>query len=439
VITISLPQKMLLARLLTRSGDQAWDFAVPLALLNVFPGELSLAALYYFLMRLAVVAFLPRLASIIDQTSRPNAVRLGILLQLIGVIVGALAIYSLSLSEFHLPLRNNVPLSLPFLALVLGGALSSLGSSFMDVAIANDLVPASFAKKNLANFNSRLRQVDLITEVAAPIAAGTLLLTATPANPLLGFFLVALWNISSFFPEYGLLTSIFRDRPDLASEKISMPTQARSGFLGKIASGWRSFFRQPIAPASLAYALLWLSALSPHGVLLTAFLKDGWNLPEWAIGTFRGLGAIFGLLATIAFPVLIRRLGLIRGSQAFLAFQAATLTLALVAFFSGGAGGQFAFLGFILLSRIGLYGVSMGEMQIRQVGVQPDIRGEVNGFATALTGIATLGLYGAGALLPGTEEFSFLVVGSICFVILSLVIFSCWARGRVHEESFAGK
>lgn len=60
MMKLPLYNKMLIGRLLTRSGDQAWDFAVPLVLLQIFPGELRIAALYYLLVRIAMVLFLPR-------------------------------------------------------------------------------------------------------------------------------------------------------------------------------------------------------------------------------------------------------------------------------------------------------------------------------------------------------------------------------------------
>ena len=39
--------RLLLGRLLTKSDDQAWDFTVPLVLLQLFPEELRVAALYF--------------------------------------------------------------------------------------------------------------------------------------------------------------------------------------------------------------------------------------------------------------------------------------------------------------------------------------------------------------------------------------------------------
>ncbi len=100
----------------------------------------------------------------------------------------------------------------------------------MDIAIANDLVPSSLKPDELSHFNSRLRQVDLFTEVTSPVIVGILLLLNQPM--LLGFYVVALWNVISFFQE-------------------------------------------PVALVATAYAFRWLSVLSPHGVLL-AFARVGY-------------------------------------------------------------------------------------------------------------------------------------------------------------------
>lgn len=427
----SLKSRILLGRLLTRSGDQAWDFAVPIVLIALFPDQLRIAALYYFLAKLLNVLLLPRMASLIDRLNRLTAARLGIVLQLLGVLAGAGSIYLLStLSRMELDWSSAFPTSV-FSLLVAGGVLSSLGSVFMDIAIANDLIPSSLNAEELSSFNSRLRQIDLFTEVTSPVIAGLLLLFEQP--PLLGFYLIAFWNVVSFFPELGLIQSVLHERPDLLNKKSAVPEQTKKSLLQKITGGWRSFFNEPVALVALSYAFLWLSVLSPHGVLLAGFLKDGWELPDWAIGTFRGAGAFFGLLATLLFPLAMKRWGLLIGTRNFIVYQAMTLLIALAFFFTGGAIGQIGFLVFILLSRIGLYGFSLGEMQIRQTRIAPSVRGEVNGFASALTGVATLILYGAGALLPSTDDFKFLIIGSVVFVAIGCFTYIGWLEVNTEK------
>lgn len=421
--TTTLQFRLLLGRLLTRSGDQAWDFAVPIVLLKIFPDQLRIAALYYLIAKLLNVLLLPKITSLIDQINRLKAAKLGTFLQLIGVFLGVIGIVMLShfsTSEFF---WKSGPI-IAFLILVSGGLLSSLGSSFMDIAIANDLVPSSLKAEELSNFNSRLRQVDLFTEVTSPVIAGLLLLLDSPI--LLGFYLIALWNLISFFPELSLIKSVLEEKPELMYEKQKISEQAKKSLFQKLSEGWTAFFKEPIALVALAYAFLWLSVLSPHGVLLAGFLKDGWKLPEWAIGTFRGAGAFFGLIATFAFPWAVKKWGLLNSTRNFIVYQTLMLTISLFFFYSGGLTGQVGFLVFILLSRVGLYGFSLGEMEIRQIGINPNVRGVVNGFASALTGVATLFLYAAGALLPSTEDFQILIVGSVAFVATGSLTYLIW-------------
>ncbi len=197
--------------------------------------------------------------------------------------------------------------------------------------------------------------------------------------------------------------------------------------LAKLSAGWRDFAAQPAALAMIAYALLWLTVLSPHGVLLTAWLRTQGHLSEAGVGIFRGLGALFGLVATVVFPWVLARTSLVAASRALIIFEAACVVGAAVAF-AAGAGFAAAFLGLVLLSRVGLYGFSLGETEIRQVTIDPAVRGRVNGFANALTSIATLGLYGAGASLEGPEQFSLLVYGSAACVTAGAVVFVAWSK-----------
>lgn len=433
-MALSLSNRMLLGRLLTRSGDQAWDFAVPLVLLKILPGELRIAALYYLVVRFVLVVFLPKLTSLIDKIDRFNAAKLGIILQLIGVIIGLVSIFAFSFVNTTEPMLGRTPFILSFLFLIIGGILSSLGSSFMDISIANDLVPSSFQGDTLTKFNSHLRQVDLFTEVASPILAGLLLVVEWNSRALAGFFFVGIWNIISFFPEYLLLKSIFRERPDLHHKKIQIQASTTKPSFFQLFRGWRTFFREPVSLAVLAYAILWLSVLSPHGVLLTAYLKDAWKLPEWIIGSFRGAGALFGLASTILFPRGVRKWGLKQASLIFLGFQSLTLIAGYILFLQNEFWGQMGFLLLILFSRIGLYGFSLGEMQIRQEGIREEVRGEVNGFANALTGVATLGLFASGVILPSTEDFQILILSSVVFVVIAFLIFLFWIKTKARLE-----
>jgi iron-regulated transporter 1 len=211
-------------------------------------------------------------------------------------------------------------------------------------------------------------------------------------------------------------------------KKVKVSSVSKTSFIINMITGWKTFFKDPIAIMALSFAFLWLSVLSPHGVLLTGFLKDGWNFPEWGIGIFRGLGGLFGLLATFLFPIMCKKVGVEEGSRFFLGFQLITVFLALICFTQDQIAFQIGFMFFILLSRVGLYGFGLGEVQIRQLKIGEKVRGEFNGFATALTGVATIILYGLGTLLRSTNHFKFLVIGSFSSVLISFLLYSYWIR-----------
>ncbi len=422
---MSTSLKILIGRFLTRAGDQAWDFAVPLVLIKIFPNQIQIAAGYFLAVKLLHVLLMPRIATVIDRRNRLHVAYFGSVMQLVGVLAGAIALISLYNSHHGNTSSVSSGALILFMVLGISGLICSLGSSLMNISVGNDLAPSAIAKTHLSKFNSRMRQLDLFTEVTAPVLAGLLLLIEWPGIPLAGFLLIAVWNLISFVPEIFILRSIFKSHPELLSkEALSAANQKSLAF--KLKNGWASFFRQPVAPAVLAYALLWLSVLSPHGILLTGYLKDGMKLSEVVIGAFRGLGALFGLMATVLYPIIIAKFGLLKGSRAFIIFQTFMLLMALIFFWLPMNLSQYGFLACILFSRVGLYGFSLGEMQIRQLGIAPHERGEVNGFADALTGVATLALYGFGTLLPSTSEFSILIVGSVFFVTLGAFVFSLW-------------
>jgi iron-regulated transporter 1 len=220
-----------------------------------------------------------------------------------------------------------------------------------------------------------------------------------------------------------------------AKRVVSAPRKA--SVVESIVSGWRDFRRQPAALSMAAYALLWLTILSPHGVLLAAWLKTEWGMSEAAIGIFRGLGAVFGLAATLVFPRVLRRFGLVGAARLFIIAEAICLIGAGLALYLGKPFFTL-FAALILFSRIGLYGFSLGETEIRQVTIAPSVRGRVNGFASALTSLATLGVYGAGTLLGDAAEYPLLVYGSVAFVCCGALVFTFWSSlPAAREEALA--
>lgn len=428
-----LQNQVLLSRLLTRSGDQAWDFALPVTLVLLFPQQLGLIAALFLANKIGQFLFQPALTGVVDRWRRSHTAYLGTALQLVSVLGAAACLFSLSTKSIA---ASPNALSFQDWTLIAGitaaSVTSALGSGLMEIAVGSDWIPTLVRAEELAQVNSRMKQIDLATEVLSPVLAGLLLGMSSPAKPLWGFSLVVLWNAVSFVPEIFLLRSVFKRSQALQALPSGLSERTTS-LLEKTRKGWNNFWQHSASLVMIAYAFLWLSALSPHGVLLTSFLKGGWQLSEFELGIFRGAGAVFGLLATLCFPPVVRRFGVVKGSLVFISLQAVAVLTALPFFYFRTLDG-FIFLTLILFSRIGLYGFSMGEMEIRQRSIAPGQRGEINGVATALTSFATLIHYGAGTLVGEQAQFVWMVALSVVAVCCGAATYYLWYKriGRSH-------
>lgn len=419
----NIERKLLLGRLLTRSGDQAWDFVVPFALLHVFPGRLQIAAFYYLIIKIGTFLLTTFAGRWIDSNQRRVVVRFGVWVQFFAVLGGMICFWYLDKAIHSGLTLSNLPPVFLFAALCLFGIGASLGSVITDIAVGNDLAPTLVAGDRLTHFNSWLRRIDLGTEVGAPILAGLIYALDSSLVHLFGLLMIALWNLVSFVPEYFLLKNV------VDSSKIEKPKGgATKSWKELLQVDFKAAFGNPLFPLIFSYALLWLSVLSPHGVLLAGYLKDQISLPEAEIGLFRGLGALFGLISTVSFPMLVKKMGLIKSSKSHLAFQGLTLIVGIIVFQMNQGFGIYVFLGCILLSRIGLYGFSNGEFELRQRLIPENQRGEINSLSYLMTTLATLILFAVGSILPNTEDFKYLVYGSLLAVLCANVVFFRWSQ-----------
>ena len=315
---MSMQFKILLSRFLTRFGDQAWDFAVPLVLIQIFPGKMQLIALVYLFSKLAQILIGPSISKKIDNTKRINIYKLGIGSQTLAMILMWFAIVSLFLGQNEGANFSISQYAFILILLSIFSAISNLGSSLMDISVGFDLAVDVLPENELTTFNSRLKRLDLITEVTAPIFTGLIFSLFSNKSEFWGFTIVATVNLLTFMPEYFLLKATQNSAS--YKEKISIPS-APSNFLKVFIDSIQKLKNKPYALVIVSYAFLWLSVLSPHGVLLTSYLKDGAKVSEMTIGLFRGFGALFGLIPTFLFSIIKEKHGLVKTSKLFVFFQ----------------------------------------------------------------------------------------------------------------------
>ncbi len=123
--------------------------------------------------------------------------------------------------------------------------------------------------------------------------------------------------------------------------KRNNSTRSFITFLKKLATpywtlrnGWGIFWRQEINLVGFAMASLYLTVLGFSGVTATYFLTQG--VTSDLIGLFQGMGGIFGIAGTIAYPFLHRKLGTVKTGIVGNVLQVLVLTFSVVGVFIPG-------------------------------------------------------------------------------------------------------
>ena len=204
-----------------------------------------------------------------------------------------------------------------------------------------------------------MHRIDLVCKLLAPAVAGAILQFT---GPLATTIIVASWNIVSFFAELGLIWQVYRwvpalkvkklrkysiiespDMPLIKSEKVNSHIDDNADTSSphptccsrlltlyvSLKDGWRIYWEQEVALAGLALAVIYLTVLGFCGVTASYFLTQG--LPNAAIGAGQGIGAIFGVSGTIAYPYIRRKMGTAKTGMFGISCQLAMLMLCLVA------------------------------------------------------------------------------------------------------------
>ena len=187
-----------------------------------------------------------------------------------------------------------------------------------------------------------------------------------------------------------------------------------------------------------SYSLAWITALSPHGVLLSAYLKES-GVSELWISFFRAAGAVFGIASTWLFPMVVGRLGLITSASMFYSSQAVCVSLCLLTYYvrpfsflsDDPSLSLLPFLVTVVLSRVGLYGFAIGEAEMVQTLVEEPLRGKIGGAERSLGSTATLLIYLLGVLFSSPSQFGVLLWASVIAVNAGALSFLLWSVKKI--------
>ena len=100
-------------------------------------------------------------------------------------------------------------------------------------------------------------------------------------------------------------------------------------------TAWHIYFRQPVARPGLALASLYFTVIS-FGAITTGYAYTQ-CLSESVLSIVRGVGSLFGVLATFVFPRLRNAIGVVRCGLFSMSFQFSCLLLCVAAVFAPGS------------------------------------------------------------------------------------------------------
>ena len=328
----------------------------------------------------------------------------------------------------------------------------------------------------LTSVNAAMSRIDLCAEFLGPVLAGLCLSFFGPLQPLRGFACIGFFNAFSFAPQYILLRGLHSACPRLRLPKGASSTSSSStdgapaapnlnetsalvppdqaalpaGFLGwcratlcdwrsssSALKAWPVWLKHPggVPLVSLAYALLYFTALSPHGIPLTAFLASRGGVDPLMLAIFRGAGAAGGILGLSTFELVKNSAGLRTASVAHLGFQTVCVLVAASVF---DAGNTELFMVGVVASRIGLYGFDVGFMELQQRNVEEKDRNAVGAVDNALTSIATFGVYACSLHVSSASAWSSLTWASavsVCFALGVFGVYLLFWRESSHAHS----
>ena len=463
--------RLWLSHALSCFGSRAWDFTMPLALLAVAPQWGLRAPAVYCLSRYGSNFVLgAAVGTACDRAPRLAAARAGAMAQ--GGAVIATAAAAAAHSADVLPLTAFVALS------CLAGAGEVLGATAVGVAISKDWVPtlcavdahstelqdlhadeerrgpgAGSSEQLLSRANAWMSRIDLSAETLAPLLAGAVLAAAPQDGKGAAdvVFAVGLVNALSFVAEYALLarvhseneTALRRETEDATEQQgreSEREDEATSS--GRVATATRppnalrSFVAHPygLQAVIMSYSLLYLTVLSPHGALLTAYLSStGVSQPKLA--AFRAAGAAAGVAGVALYGA--------GGRLANTGYASAALAIcvagAAAAFHAGdgfvdstSGSAAIAFMVLLVVARVGLYNFELGCLEIQQRLADQTTRASLGSMESALCSLFTLVTYSAG--LVKDVDFGMLVNTSATAVGMAAAIHLGWLLLWRDEE-----
>ncbi|BFI31265.1 solute carrier family 40 (iron-regulated transporter), member 1 [Marchantia polymorpha subsp. ruderalis] len=466
---------------LSRWGDRMWEFAVGLFMITIWPDSLLLAAVYGLTETASIAAFGVVVGNWVDRTPRLKVVQISLVVQNSSVVIAGLSLVCLLAYPDSLPGGSQTFAALTVLV-NLCGALAALSGLATNIVVERDwviVISEQYAPGLLTQLNSIMRRIDLSCKLLAPVFVGFLM---SGVSALACALAIAVWNLVSVGIEYKLLHSVYwsipalqlREAPTVVATDAedvglldgNLPTNREAdmedahdfvqishknqidrtlsygnGLLGKCLhlpyiEGWTVYLQQEVMLAGVSLALLYFTVLS-FGSLMTAVLN--WRgVPAYVLGLARGVAAIIGILATVAYPILQPKLQTVRTGLWSINLQWSLLSISAISVLvHNGVGASAMLIIGVAASRFGLWMFDLSVTQLMQDSVPEHKRGVVGGVQNSLQSLMDMLSYVMAIVISDPRHFGVPVLISYWAVGSAAVLYACYSyRVRGHLIHF---
>ena len=304
---------------------------------------------------------------------------------------------------------------------------------------------AQGSSTRLSTLNQRIRQLDLLGKTLAPILVGVLVDVLTP---LYATLFTASTTALALVVELVLLRVLRRTCPDLdchaASATIELTPistsspqhdttpSPRTRPWKRMWQYWLVFYRQPIFLSCLAMGMLYTTVLAFGGSML-AFLTVR-QVSSVLLAIARSAAVVAGVLATLLVPMAIRKIGLVRTGAWALWQEAVSLVLCLLALTvcvlprCSLADSNAVMMVGVAVSRFGLWGFDLVQMQLLQERVSESDVGVVNGVNASLIAAFDLAQYAITLIWSDPAAFRIPTAISVAMVWAAATVYAIFLR-----------
>lgn len=386
----------------TTWNARADSWAISLFLSLLFPDTLLPISIYSFACSSSCLIFGPFVGWIVDKSPRLLTVSIAVILQKLLICSCAF----LLLLKLRFTLDDQIPPDLTldwhFYVLVVNGSVLQVANLISRISIERDwstcISKSSNGQIPLSRLNSRLRLIDLASDLAAPFVISAV---SSFWNIQWGMVFVLGVSALSIPLEWTTIRFVYPLFPALAEKSVN--NFARIKFDFQIVTKLRS---SPVSTTCFSISVLYLSVMSINTVSIAYLVSKSTN--TMIISAARGVSVLSGILSTYTLQKLIGYLGLNSTGLLAIWYQFFCLAVVAVSFYfppSWTFTSIAIFLMGICLSRWGLWTFDLVQRQLLQENVPSEYLGTISGVEISLKNMFQMVAYALTIIWTSPTDF----------------------------------